>query len=71
VPAGSAGRFHGLPVGIKDIIDVRGMRTLANSRSRAGIKPACADAEIVAALRLAGAIILGKTHTTEFAYFDP
>jgi aspartyl-tRNA(Asn)/glutamyl-tRNA(Gln) amidotransferase subunit A len=65
------GPLHGLPVGIKDIIDVRGMRTLANSRSRAGIKPACADAEIVAALRLAGAIILGKTHTTEFAYFDP
>jgi aspartyl-tRNA(Asn)/glutamyl-tRNA(Gln) amidotransferase subunit A len=70
-----AGRFrgplHGIPVGIKDIIDVAGMTTLANSRSRADIAPARGDAEIVTALRLAGAVILGKTHTTEFACFDP
>ena len=70
-----AGRFrgplHGIPVGIKDIIDVRGMTTLANSRSRQGVPPATADAEIVAVLRLAGAVILGKLHTTEFAFFDP
>jgi aspartyl-tRNA(Asn)/glutamyl-tRNA(Gln) amidotransferase subunit A len=70
-----AGRFrgalHGIPVGIKDIIDVAGMTTLANSKSRANSAPATADAEIVAALRLAGAVILGKTHTTEFAFFDP
>jgi aspartyl-tRNA(Asn)/glutamyl-tRNA(Gln) amidotransferase subunit A len=70
-----AGRFrgplHGIPVGIKDIIDVVGVTTLANSKLRANIAPAAADAEIVAALRLAGAVILGKTHTTEFAYFDP
>ena len=70
-----AGRFrgplHGIPVGIKDIIDVLGMTTLANSKVRAHSAPATADAEIVAALRLAGAVILGKTHTTEFAYFDP
>jgi aspartyl-tRNA(Asn)/glutamyl-tRNA(Gln) amidotransferase subunit A len=70
-----AGRFrgplHGIPVGIKDIIDVVGMTTLANSKLRANCAPATADAEIVSALRLAGAVILGKTHTTEFAYFDP
>jgi aspartyl-tRNA(Asn)/glutamyl-tRNA(Gln) amidotransferase subunit A len=64
-----AGRFRdplqGIPVGIKDIIDVAGMTTLANSA------PASADAEILAELRLAGAVILGKTYTTEFAYFDP
>jgi len=70
-----AGRFrgplHGIPVGIKDIIDVAGMTTLANSKTRAGSPPATADADIVAALRLAGAVILGKTHTTEFAYLDP
>ena len=63
-----AGRFrgplHGIPVGIKDIIDVAGMTTLANSKTRAGSPPATADADIVAALRLAGAVILGKTHTT-------
>jgi len=65
------GPLHGVPVGIKDIIDVGGMTTLANSASRAGYAPATADAEIVARLRLAGAVIIGKTHTTEFAYFDP
>jgi aspartyl-tRNA(Asn)/glutamyl-tRNA(Gln) amidotransferase subunit A len=65
------GALHGIPVGIKDIIDVAGMRTLANSRSRADAPIASADAEVVASLRLAGAVILGKTHTTEFAYFDP
>ena len=70
-----AGRFrgplHGIPVGIKDLIDVAGIATLANSKSRAGIAPATADADIVAALRLAGAVILGKTHTTEFGFSDP
>ena len=70
-----AGRFrgplHGIPVGIKDIIDVAGITTLAHSKTRADNAPATADAEIVAALRLAGAVILGKTHTTEFAYLDP
>src|SRR6516225_7700788 len=70
-----AGRFrgplHGIPVGIKDIIDVAGITTLASSKLRADSAPATADADIVAALRLAGAVILGKTHTTEFAYLDP
>src|SRR5215470_7374272 len=65
------GPLHGIPVGIKDIIDVAGITTLANSRLRADSAPATADADIVAALRLAGAVILGKTHTTEFAYLDP
>jgi aspartyl-tRNA(Asn)/glutamyl-tRNA(Gln) amidotransferase subunit A len=65
------GPLHGIPVGIKDVIDVAGQQTLANSKSRAGSAPATADADVVAALRAAGAIILGKTHTTEFAFFDP
>ena len=65
------GPLHGIPIGIKDIIDVAGMTTLANSKTRAGSPPATADADIVAALRLAGAVILGKTHTTEFAFLDP
>jgi len=63
------GPLHGIPVDIKDIIDVAGITTLANSKSRADSAPA-ADADIVAGLRLAGAVILGKTHTTEFAYLD-
>ncbi len=65
------GPLHGIPVGIKDIIDVVGLPTRGNSKARADIAPATADAEVVARLRLAGAIVLGKTHTTEFAYFDP
>ena len=65
------GPLHGIPVGIKDIIDVAGVPTRCNSLSRADAPPATADAEIVSALRAAGALILGKTQTTEFAYFDP
>ena len=65
------GPLHGIPVGVKDIIDVAGLPTRCNSNSRADIAPATADAEIVAALRAAGAIMLGKTHTTEFALRDP
>ena len=65
------GPLHGIPVGVKDIIDVRGIPTRCNSLSRAEIGPATADAETVTALRSAGAIVLGKTHTTEFAFRDP
>jgi len=65
------GPLHGIPVGIKDIIDVAGLPTRGNSKARADIALATADAEVVARLRLAGAVVLGKTHTTEFAYFDP
>ncbi|MCZ6744396.1 MAG: amidase, partial [Alphaproteobacteria bacterium] len=65
------GPLHGIPVGIKDIIDVAGVPTRCNSLSRDDAAPATADAEIVSALRAAGAVILGKTQTTEFAYFDP
>jgi aspartyl-tRNA(Asn)/glutamyl-tRNA(Gln) amidotransferase subunit A len=65
------GPLHGIPVAIKDIIDVAGLTTLANSRSRTGAAPSPGDAEIVAALRAQGAVILGKVHTTEYAFFDP
>jgi aspartyl-tRNA(Asn)/glutamyl-tRNA(Gln) amidotransferase subunit A len=65
------GPLHGIPFAVKDIIDVQGLPTRANSRSRADIKPATGDAEVVLALRAQGAIPLGKVHTTEFAFFDP
>jgi aspartyl-tRNA(Asn)/glutamyl-tRNA(Gln) amidotransferase subunit A len=65
------GPLHGIPVAIKDIIDVAGLPTRCNSRSRADAAPATADAEIVLALKTQGAIVLGKAHTTEFAFFDP
>lgn len=62
--------LHGIPVAVKDVIDVAGFPTRAGSRARTGQGPAARDADVVRALRAAGAVILGKTHTTEFAYFD-
>jgi Asp-tRNA(Asn)/Glu-tRNA(Gln) amidotransferase A subunit family amidase len=65
------GPLHGIPIGIKDIIDVAGMPTRAGSPLRENQPAATADAPLVAALRRSGAIILGKTVTVEFACFDP
>ena len=62
--------LHGVPVGIKDIIETADMPTEYGSPIYAGSRPA-ADAACVARLRAAGAVILGKTKTTEFAYFHP
>lgn len=64
------GPLHGIPLGIKDLIDVAGWRTRAGSPLRANCW-ATEDAPVIAGLRQAGAIILGKTVTTEFACFDP
>lgn len=64
------GPLHGVPMGIKDIVDIAGYPTLAGSPLRTG-HVAQADAEVVTALEAAGAILLGKTVTTEFACFDP
>ncbi|WP_433785323.1 amidase family protein [Actinomycetospora sp. CA-101289] len=69
--ASTDGPLAGVPVGIKDIVDVAGVPTLCGSRALAGAPPARADAAIVRLLRAAGAVVLGKTVTTEFAYFDP
>lgn len=65
------GPLHGVPVAIKDIIDVEGLPTRANCRARADVAPSSGDAEVVLALKAQGAIVLGKAHTTEFAFFDP
>ncbi|HLW92110.1 MAG TPA: amidase [Roseiarcus sp.] len=62
------GPLAGAPIGIKDLIDVAGLPTQAGSLTRADAPPASADAPIVARLRAAGAIIIGKTHTVEFAF---
>ncbi|MGW6918389.1 amidase [Kitasatospora sp. NPDC054939] len=61
------GPLHGVPVAVKDVIDVAGTATGAGSRVRAGHR-AAADAAIVERLREAGAVLVGKTHTHEFAY---
>ena len=63
-----AGALLGVPVAIKDLIDVGGMRTTAASRVLEGAAPAAEDAECVRRLRAAGAIIVGKTNLHEFAY---
>lgn len=65
------GPLCGVPVGVKDIYDVAGLPTRAGSRSRQQIAPAARDSGLVARLRAAGALIVGKTATTEFAYADP
>jgi aspartyl-tRNA(Asn)/glutamyl-tRNA(Gln) amidotransferase subunit A len=62
--------LHGVPIGIKDIYDTAGLKTTMGSSLFADNVPA-KDADIVAKLREAGAIIIGKTETTEFAYLDP
>ena len=64
------GLLQGIPFGIKDIIHVAGMPTRAGAAAFAHSVPAH-DASAVARLRAAGAVILGKTHTTQFALRDP
>jgi amidase len=64
------GVLHGIPIGVKDVIDVAGMPTACGSPIYAGAI-ARADAACVALARAAGAIILGKTHTAEFANTAP
>jgi len=64
------GTLHGVPVGIKDIFDVAGMPTTGGARPWRH-RRATKDATAVARLREAGAVIVGKTATTEFAYRDP
>jgi Asp-tRNA(Asn)/Glu-tRNA(Gln) amidotransferase A subunit family amidase len=64
------GALHGVPVGIKDIFDTADMPTENGSVLHAGRTPS-RDATVVSRLRAAGAVIMGKTVTTEFAYFSP
>ena len=64
------GALHGVPVGVKDIMDTADMPTEDGTVLHAGRTPAH-DATVVAMLRAAGAVIMGKTVTTECAYFHP
>src|SRR5512145_1315845 len=64
------GPLHGLPIGVKDLMDTADMPTAYGSPIYAGHRPAW-DAAVVAAARAAGAIVVGKTVTTEFATFTP
>jgi Asp-tRNA(Asn)/Glu-tRNA(Gln) amidotransferase A subunit family amidase len=62
--------LHGVPIGIKDQFDTAGMPTGYGSPIYEGHQPV-ADAESVARLRAAGAVVLGKTKLTEFALYHP
>jgi len=64
------GPLHGVPLGVKDIIDTFDMPTRCGSPIYRDRRPAW-DAAAVALARGAGAVVLGKTVTTEFAYFQP
>ena len=61
------GPLHGVPIGVKDVIDVAGTRTTAASKVLAD-NVATADATVIARLRRAGAVIVGKLNTHEFAW---
>lgn len=67
----AAGRYrgplHGLTYGMKDLVDTAGIPTTSSSRTRAGHVPE-ADAAVVQRLDNAGAVMVGKTHTHEFAF---
>jgi Asp-tRNA(Asn)/Glu-tRNA(Gln) amidotransferase A subunit family amidase len=62
------GALHGLAVGVKDIVDTRDMPTENGTPIDAGRRPG-RDATVVRRLRAAGAVVIGKTVTTELAYF--
>jgi aspartyl-tRNA(Asn)/glutamyl-tRNA(Gln) amidotransferase subunit A len=61
-------RFAGIPVSIKDLFDIKGQVTRAGSRALDDSPPAQADATVVARLRRAGFVVIGRTNMTEFAY---
>ncbi|MFJ8193072.1 amidase [Streptomyces sp. NPDC096094] len=65
--SGPRGPLHGIPMALKDLIDAAGLPTTASSRVRAG-HLAEHDSEVAQRLGAAGAVLLGKTHTHEFAY---
>ncbi|HZI83447.1 MAG TPA: amidase [Casimicrobiaceae bacterium] len=66
----AAGPLHGLPIAVKDLMDTVDMPTAYGSPIYAGHRPA-ADAACVALAHAAGAVVVGKTVTTEFATFHP
>src|SRR3954466_16170312 len=61
-------RYAGIPVSIKDLFDIKGQVTRAGSRALDDSAPAEADAPVVARLRHAGFVVIGRTNMTEFAY---
>jgi Asp-tRNA(Asn)/Glu-tRNA(Gln) amidotransferase A subunit family amidase len=69
-PSSSRGLLHGIPIAVKDLIDTCDMPATYGSAIYAGHRPPW-DAPCVALARAAGAVVLGKTVSTELAYFTP
>ncbi|KAK4574776.1 hypothetical protein LTR86_001618 [Recurvomyces mirabilis] len=67
LPSNQRGPLHGLPVGVKDVILTKEMPTQYNSRTFESEEPSGIDANVIMSLRAMGALIFGKTATTEFA----
>ena len=65
---GTPAPLAGIPISIKDLFDVAGETTLAGSVALKSAPPAAADAAVVRRLRAAGAVVVGKTNMTEFAF---
>ena len=64
------GPLHGIPIGIKDIFGTDSMPTQCGTILREGVRSK-EDCSVVNLLKNSGALVMGKTVTTEFAYFDP
>src|SRR3979411_1226493 len=60
--------FAGIPISLNDLFDIKGQVTRAGSRALEDSAPAVADAPVVARLRRAGFVVIGRTNMTEFAY---
>ncbi len=64
----SLGPLDGIPIAVKDVIDMKGLRTTAGSCTRLTVAPALRDAAVVAAVKRQGLIAIGKTNLSEFAF---
>ncbi len=69
--SGGSRPLLGTTLGVKDIIDVAGLPTRCGAPALTDPSPALTDATVVARLRTAGSVVIGKTTTAAFAYFDP
>ena len=67
LPSADRGPLHGLPIAVKDVILTKDLPTQYNSRLYETQNPSGVDANVVISLRASGALIFGKTSTTEFA----
>lgn len=68
ISAGETGPLLGIPVSLKDLFDVAGEQTTAGAKALADVAPATRDAEVVSRLKAAGAVLVGHTGMTEFAF---